>query len=143
MEKTKFELDCEQYCSECMRESLDICNLPGHCKDEVELSRCGICGKVYCSEESLTEINLCGRCSSDICGNVDANNEIIFKCELSHKGITTQKVTESIAIEKMQGNFLKRILSTPVIMFPDKSFFDVKDVLIGVAVIIFFVLSQI
>lgn len=135
MEKTKFELDCEQCCSDCMRESLDICNLPGHCKDEVELARCGICGKVYCSEESLTEINTCGRCSSDICGNVDANNEIIFKCELSHKG----NVPKELEKDKKPCHSIKSVLNAPAIIFPDKSFFDLKDVLIAI-VFIFFIL---
>jgi hypothetical protein len=79
MEKTKFELECEEHCSQCIKQSMDICNLPGHCKEEAELARCGVCGNIYCSEEALTELNICATCESKISSNVDANNEIVNK----------------------------------------------------------------
>lgn len=79
MEKTKFELECEQHCSQCINSSMDICNLPGHCKEEAELARCGICGNIYCSEEALTELNVCASCLSRCSQNVDADNEIVNK----------------------------------------------------------------
>lgn len=77
MEKTNFEHDCEAHCAKCVSDGLDICNCPGHCKDEAEFSRCGICGQVYCSEEGQPCMRLCGECEARIDQNIDANNEII------------------------------------------------------------------
>lgn len=77
MEKTKFELECEQHCAECIKNSMDICNLPGHNRDEVELARCGVCGEIYCTEEAETENNICASCLSLISRNIDADNEIV------------------------------------------------------------------
>jgi hypothetical protein len=79
MDKTKFEKDCNNLCLTCMTQGFDLCNVEGHCKDEVEFARCGVCGNVYCTEEALTELNICASCLSVISNNVDANNEIINK----------------------------------------------------------------
>lgn len=128
MEKTKFELECDHHCIKCMMDSMDICNLPGHCQEEATMARCGICGEIYCSEDSLPEINLCASCSSIISRNIDADDEIIDKHLFSIK-----ESPKSI----------KGILRHPLVIFPDKSFFDVKDVLIVIAVIVLFTLSQI
>ena len=142
MEKTKFELDCEQCCAQCMRDSLDICNLPGHCHDEVEMARCGICGKVYCSEEALTEVNTCASCGSIISRNIDANNEILDKMELTYKSKPKAFISFINPAKEEKANILKRMLHAKVITFPDKTFFDVKDIAIGVAAILFFILIQ-
>lgn len=77
MEKTKFERDCEAHCAECLSQGMDICNCPGHFINEVEFSRCGICGIAYCSEEGQTDMHICGECEARVDQNVDANNEII------------------------------------------------------------------
>ena len=85
MEKTKFELECEKLCAECMNQGFDLCNAEGHCKDAVEFARCGICGNIYCSEEAMTEHNICATCESKISSNVDADNEVINKNLFQHK----------------------------------------------------------
>lgn len=77
MEKTKFEHDCEAHCAQCIKEGTDLCYCPGHCRDEVEFSRCGLCGRIYCSEDAEVCMHLCAVCEARIDQNVDANNEII------------------------------------------------------------------
>jgi len=85
MEKTKFELQCEEHCGNCVKKGWNICNLPGHSAPDTQFSRCGICGKIYCSEDSEVESNICADCRSIISSNVDADNEVINKNLFQHK----------------------------------------------------------